>query len=284
MDLFHVDRLKAENNGINYILTGIDVFTRFGFCEPVINKSAPEVTKKLELIFNRMGVLPKNMCSDEGKEFKNWYTINFLKKHKINNVYAKTDPKAACVERLQLSFQLLIYKYLVEKETYRYIDVLQQLMKNYNETKHSFLDNLTPASAEDPKNWDKVASSHSKHLSRIRIKKIVPRYKIGDIVRVSLKKSPFKRAYDISHSHQRYIIHKIDQKQIVPFYILKNERGEELAGKFHGNQLVKIDLKLYRSRPIKTMKTKKGKKYLMRFDGYDEDYDLWMPSDQFEDI
>lgn len=207
-----------------------------------------KLLNELELIFNRTVVLPKNICSHGGNKFKNCYTVNYLKNHKIKSVYAQTKPKAACVERLQLSFQLLIYTFLVEKSTYWYIDVLQQLMRNYNKTKHSFLDKPTPAAAENPKTWDKVAASHSKHLSRIQKKYTL--FQNWGHCKGIIKKAAFRRAYNISHSHQRYIVHKIDQKQIVPFYILKNERGEELSGKFHGYQLVKINLKLYRSYPI----------------------------------
>ena len=88
----------------------------------------------------------------------------------------------------------------------------------------------------------------------------------------------------MSHTHQRYIVRKIDKKQIVPFYFLKNERGEELTGKFHGNQLVKINLKRYRSFPVEIKKTKRGEKHLMRFEGYSKDYDQWMSPGQFVDI
>lgn len=52
--------------------------------------------------------------------------------------YAQTDPKVACVERLQKTFQILIYKYLTDANKNCYIDDLQQLMRNYNRTPHSF--------------------------------------------------------------------------------------------------------------------------------------------------
>ena len=188
------------------------------------------------------------------------------------------------VERLQKTFQLLIYKFLVENETYRYIDNLQILMRNYNETPHSKLDNLTPAKAENPDNWDKVASAHSKHYSRMRVKKIKPKFSIGDVVRVSLKKSKFRRAYDISHSYQRYIVHKIDKSKILPLYILKNEHEEILTGKFYGQQLTKINKKTYRGYPIAERTTKNGKEYLFRYTGYSKNYDEWLPAGNLEKI
>ena len=59
----------------------------------------------------------------------------------------------------------------------------------------------------------------------------------------------------------RYIVHQIDKKHLVPLYILRNERGDVLTGKFHGNQLVKINIKAYRSYPVSERNTKKGKEY-----------------------
>ena len=283
-DLFYIDRLESENNNIKYVLTIIDCFTRFAFCEPLLDKKAETITKKLEMIFNRLGVLPRVLCSDKGSEFNNNYTHAYLKKHKVKFFYAQTEPKAAVVERFQQTFQVLIYRYLVKNETYKYSDVLQKLIRNYNETPHTSLDNLSPAQAENPLNWDKVAAAHAKHYSRIRTKKIKPRFKIGDVVRISLKKSKFKRAYDISHSYQRYIVHSIDKKKLVPLYILKNEHEQVLTGKFYGNQLVKINLETYRAHPLKERNTKKGKEYLLRFTGYSKEYDMWVPARQINKL
>ena len=57
-----------------------------------------------------------------------------------------------------------------------------------------------------------------------------------------------------------------------------------MTRKFHGNQLVKINIKAYRSYPINERNTKKGKEYLMHFIGYNEDYDKWIPETKMVDI
>lgn len=71
---------------------------------------------------------------------------------------------------------------------------------------------------------------------------------------------------------------------MVPLYILRNECGDVLSGKFHGNQLVKINIKAYRSYPVSERNTKKGKEYKMRFIGYNEDYDESIPASKMVDI
>ena len=99
MDLFYLDNLRDDNDGVMYILTIINIFTRYGFCEPLMTKSALEVTNKLRIIFNRFGVLPKNVCLDSGSEFKNQYTENFLKTHKINFcLYSNRSQGSLCGE------------------------------------------------------------------------------------------------------------------------------------------------------------------------------------------
>ena len=39
IDLVDIQKLANQNDGYHYLLTGIDTFTRFGFCEPLKNKN-----------------------------------------------------------------------------------------------------------------------------------------------------------------------------------------------------------------------------------------------------
>ena len=282
-DLFYVDRLSSENDGVKYILTVIDCHTKFAFCEPLKDKTAKTVNNNIKIIFDRVGTLPTVFCSDRGKEFDNKLTINYLRKKNIKVFFAQGDTKCAVVERFQQTFQGLIYKYLVQNETYRYIDVLQQLIRNYNETVIDVL-GLSPAEAELPQNWERVAAAHSKHRFRMRVKKIKPRFNVDDVVRVTLIKKSFKRSYDITHSHQRYIIHAVNTIKLVPYYILKDEHDNILSGKFYGSQLIKVKIPSYRGYPLKSRMRKSKKEYLMRFTGYSSDYDEWVPSDKLEEI
>ena len=72
--------------------------------------------------------------------------------------------------------------------------------------------------------------------------------------------------------------------RIVPYYILKDEHDNILTGKFYHNQLVKTSIETYRGHVLKTRKTRGKTEHLMRFIGYDESYDLWIPAKDIEKI
>ena len=84
-----------------------------------------------------MKIQPRILSCDRGSEFNCAITKQLLKQMKTRMFFALGDTKAAVVERFQKTLQILIYKYLVEHETYTYFNVLQRLIKNYNETWHT---------------------------------------------------------------------------------------------------------------------------------------------------
>ena len=97
---------------------------------------------------------------------------------------------------------------------------------------------MSPLEAEMPKNWERLADRHAAYGVGRRMKKsIEPKYQVDQTVRVSLEKSIFTRGYDISHTHQRYVIKKIVRHRQLPAYILADENGVEVVGRFREHQL-----------------------------------------------
>ena len=276
-DLFFVDKISEHNNGVKYILSIICVHSKYAYLEPMKTKSAKETKEKLGLILQRMPSKPNIMTFDQGSEFKNETVINFLRKLNIRQFFAMGEYKCAVVERFQKTIQKLIYSFLVENETLRFIDVLQNLVANYNSTIHSTISPLTPLDALDIKNVHILEKSHSKNKVLRRIKKVKPKFKKGDRVRISLKKSKFTRSYDIANTYEEFIIEEVLLHRIVPFYILKDLKNRVLSGKFTQNQLQHINLEMHRGNIIAERKRKgKKKEYLMKFKGYDDSFNEWV--------
>ncbi len=73
-DLFQADladmrNFASHNDGYSYIVTCIDVFSRFGFAEPVIDKRGSKVAVAFEKIFAER--VPNMLQTDRGVEFLN---------------------------------------------------------------------------------------------------------------------------------------------------------------------------------------------------------------------
>ena len=68
-DLADKGTWKTENDGYSFILTIIDVFTRWADARPLKGKSADEVLKALLSICDESKRMPRALWADEGKEF-----------------------------------------------------------------------------------------------------------------------------------------------------------------------------------------------------------------------
>ena len=83
-----------EGNTYKYILTGIDIASRYKVARPLRTKKSREVTFSLEAICKRSGVFkfPKTFQCDNGSEFKNEVT-KLLEKHSVEIQRATTKYK-----------------------------------------------------------------------------------------------------------------------------------------------------------------------------------------------
>ena len=283
-DLFFVNKLAEYNDNTNYILSCICVHSKYAYLEPMITKTAEETRSKLAMIFERMPQKPNIIGFDQGTEFKNKEVLSFLKRSKIEVFFAWGENKCAVVEKFQKTIQRSIYSFLVQNETFRFIDDLQDLVNNYNNTIHTTISPLTPTQALDIKNVDILEAAHSRVKSKLRIRKIKAKYKPNQKVRITLKKNKYSRSYDIANTYEEYFIEKVLNDRITPFYILKDWKGRILKGKFSQNQLQPVDIQMHRGHVIAERVRKGKKEYLMKFKGYEDEYNEWVKEDDTENI
>ena len=77
---------------------------------------------------------------DDGKEFYNVGGVkSLLERHDIKYFSTNSDKKAAVVERFNRTLKTSMWKYFYSKGTYKWIDILDDLVYNYNNTKHSVI-------------------------------------------------------------------------------------------------------------------------------------------------
>lgn len=103
-------------------------------------------------------------------------------------------------------------------------------------------------------------------------------FKIGDTVRVHIKKTAFMRSYHYQTNLQRYVVSGVDKKFREMRYRLKDERGVELKGFFYSHELVAINLSdKYRAQNLGE-EIVDGKKYSrIHYLGYPKEFDELQP-------
>ena len=67
-----------ENDGYKYLLAVIDIFSRYGWVEPIKDKTAIQVISAFDKILKK-GRKPRHLQLDAGKEFTNKAFQDFLK-------------------------------------------------------------------------------------------------------------------------------------------------------------------------------------------------------------
>ena len=89
---------------------------------------------------------PNNVWVDKGREFYNKHVKDIL------NIYStENEQKSSVVERWNRTMKECMFKYFTANSTNVYIDVLGDLVKQYNNTKHSSI-GMTPVEASKDKN------------------------------------------------------------------------------------------------------------------------------------
>ena len=80
---------------------------------------------------------PNVVQFDDGKEFYNVGVKTLLEDNNIKYLSTQSDKKASIVERFNRTLKTMMWKYFYSKGTYNWVDVLNDLVSNYNNTKHS---------------------------------------------------------------------------------------------------------------------------------------------------
>lgn len=235
-DLIDMSKFSRQNKGTKFLLVVINTFSKFCWVRPLKSKSANDVVQAMDDILKSTSNLPANLHSDRGKEYFNSKFKHLMNKYNINHYSRQSIVKASMAERLNRTLKMKIWKHFTSTGKYKYIDVLQNLVDQYNSSVHRTT-GLIPKL---------VTHADEKYLlkhvyNRIGVK-TKPRFKKGDIVRISKFKHLFEKGYTANWSSELFKIVKVDPAWPVT-YKLEDFAGEPILGNFYEPELLKTKLK-----------------------------------------
>ena len=267
-----------QNNIIKvifWLLNVIDILSRYVWSVPIKNKSGIEVTNAFKIIFKE--AIPEKIQFDEGKEFYNKDLKQLLDKHDIEYFSSKSDKKASVVERFNKTLKTRMWKYFTANETYKWTDILDDLVTGYNNSNHSSI-GMKPVDARKPDNEEIVWNNL--YGAFILNDFGEPRFKVNQTVRISKYRKTFSKGYTPNFTDEIFKIKKIILTK--PFvYKLVDLQDEEILGYFYEDELSLVinpeDIE-YKIEKILEYKTIKGKKYaLVKYKSYDDKFNEWIP-------
>lgn len=287
MDLVDMSEWKDENDGNKFLLTVVDVFTRFAWARPMKSKSAIDTFAAFISIVEESKRQPKKIWVDQGSEFYNSVFKKWMKAHSVEMYSTFGNSKSVIVERFNRTLKTKMWYYFTKDNTRRWVDNLPLLLKWYNTKVHSKLD-MSPWEASKRKNQSRIEliQNPDKDTSGVKRK---PKYEVGQSVRISRIKGVFEKGYIPNWSRETFTIIEVQ----VPYdfnepivYKLKDRQGEEIRGSFYQEELqpVKYPDVLLVEKVLKTKKIGGKEHHLVKWLGYSEKMNSWIPKSDILDF
>jgi transposase InsO family protein len=142
IDLIDLRSYKESNQGFCWILTTIDVFSKFTQTYPLKKKSAQEVVQCMQKLIHSFGA-PSILQSDNGKEFKNTLMDELCNRHNILFLHGRPrHPQTqGQIERFNQTLTRYISKHLLCSEegngNKNWLAHLDKITYDYNLAVHS---------------------------------------------------------------------------------------------------------------------------------------------------
>jgi len=278
-DLFQADLVEMVehsnvNDGYRYILTVIDVFSKFAWARPVFRKNGESVSNAMmDILTNnaeRKPFLkpPKFLQTDAGKEFYNRHFQNMLQEFGTTLYSSHSVKKASVVERFNRTLKTKMWVKFSAQGTFRWVDMLNNLLTEYNNSVHRTI-KMKPCD---------VKRSHERYLQEMHFSNHqLPRrgkvkFRVGEHVRINSIKGVFEKGYEPNWSTGIFTIAEVCPTAPVT-YKIRDYLGELIPGGFYNEELRKTDFPdIYL---VEKIVRRRGNRVLVKWLGFPNAHNTW---------
>ena len=195
VDLADMQLLSKYNKGIRFLLCVIDIFSKYAWVFPLKDKKGISIVKAFQSILKQSNSKPNKIWVDKRSEFYNAYFKKWLRDNDIVMYSTHNEGKSVVAERFIRTLKSKIYKYMTSVSKNVYIDKLDDIVDEYNNTYHTTI-KMKPIDVKDNTyiNTDKEINNKD------------PKSKVGDRVRISKYKNIFAKGYMSNWSEEVFVI------------------------------------------------------------------------------
>ena len=261
VDLADMQLLSKYNKGIRFLLCVIDIFSKYAWVVPLKDKKGISIVKAFQSILKQSNRKPNKIWADKGSEFYNAYFKKWLRDNDVVMYSTHNEGKSVVAERFVRTLKDKIYKYMTSISKNVYIDKLDDIVDEYNNTYHTTI-KMRPIDVKDNTYINTSKENNNKD----------PKFKVGDRVRISKYKNIFAKGYMPNWSEEVFVIKKV-KNTVLWTYVINDLNGEEIIGTFYEKELQKTSQEEFR---IEKVIRRKGDKLYVKWKGYDNSFNSWI--------
>ena len=291
MDLMDMNAYADENNGIRFVMVAIDIFSRYGWAVPLQNKTSKEVLTGFETLM--MKAAPRKaqrIRTDAGKEFVNGQLARWFDGRNILHSVTRNEVKANYAERFIKTIKMKMVKYFQHRNSLRYVDHLDDLIRGYNNTYHRSI-RMKPARVNEKNEFTLWEQQYVEPFLKEKTKKKTKemyRFKVGDQVRISYLRRLFDREYDQTWTGEVFTVRKRWWRDGLPVYELDDYSKDPLKGTFYQPELQAVtmdpDDTFKIDQVIKTRGRGARKEHFVSWLNWPKKYNSWIPDTQLQKL
>ena len=213
--------ISKFNKGFRFLLCVIDIFSKYAWVVPLKDKKGISIVNAFQKMLDKSERKSNKIWVDKGNEFDNNSFKKWLKDNDIEMYPIHNEVKSVAAERFIRTLKNKINKYMTPISKNVYIDKLDDIVNEYNNTYHRTI-KMKPVDVKDNTYIDFEKEVNNKD----------PKFKVHHYVRISKYKNIFVKGYTPNWSEEVFVSSKI--KNTVPWiYVINGLNGGEIIGSFY---------------------------------------------------
>ena len=137
LDLADMRLLSKQNKSNKYLICAIDLFSKHAFVVPLKDKKGISIINAFNKIIKQSNRKPNKIWVDQGGEFYNHVFKKWLSENDIIMYSTFNEGKSVVAERFIRTLKNKLYKHMTAINKNVYYDVLDDIVNEYNNTKHN---------------------------------------------------------------------------------------------------------------------------------------------------
>ena len=180
-DLAEKGSLSSQNKSFNYLLSVIDIFTKYTWVKTLKDKTGKTVLNAFIEIVNDSNHKPSKLWVDQGRELYNQLIQEWLDNILMQSAY--NEGKSVIAERFIKTLKAKIYKKMTVDDSRSYLKYLNKIVDHNNNSYYHSI-KKTPINAD-----------YSALTEKIERNLQAPKFKVNDRVRITKYKNIFGKYY-----------------------------------------------------------------------------------------